>query len=116
LFRYAAFLCCISYLIRNHYVLMGIGIGFLPGAMDLLRSLSNDPSYMALSYFNLGSLLEITARRTYSLDPESGLVTFMLMDGRISPGFPAGTILASLLGAALYLAAGYGVFRRDDMN
>ncbi|MCR5251672.1 MAG: ABC transporter permease subunit [Lachnospiraceae bacterium] len=108
-FVLVAFLCKKSaVVIVSGYIIMTLGL--------FLENVSPDHPGFLLGFYNLQDLCDFSTWSIYNLDQEGGILTFTAYDSSISAGMIAGTVLVSLLVSAVYLMAGYGFFRRDDMN
>ena len=81
-----------------------------------LNSVIIRPGSFLSCFFNLQDLCDFSTWSVYQLDPEKGIVNYTAYDSAIGSGLIVGTILISLLISAVYLLAGYGFFRRDDLD
>ena len=115
MFRLAAFLALITFLVKNQYVMMASGFVIMMGC-SLLQTVITDSKNIFISIFNMALLLSFDSWSIYNLDPVNGLVTYNSYVSTVTPELVIGTITASLVMTAFYLFMGYALFRRDDLS
>ena len=101
-----------AFLLKNQYVIMGLGYGFLMAVVTMGLGTENTNDSFLLSITNLRRVTFIDYWLTYGLHSEGNLV----YDSALPVGDVLGTIIASLIFGAICLALGYIFFRRDDLN
>lgn len=102
-------LTCLTFILKNPYIAMGIGYVMLMLEVSPMLSVKN--SFM-LGISNLSLLGTVEIWTTYGL---SGNINY-IFDASLSAGDIAGTILISLGVSLLALFIGYIFFKNDDIN
>ncbi len=98
-----------SFLVKNHYIVMGLGYGYF--ALQL-SGLFSEVSSPVLSITNHNMLFGMGGWYTYGIEDAVNLT----YDLTLTAPEIAGTVTASLGVAAATLVLGYVFFRNDDMN
>ncbi len=102
----------LSYIVKNGYVVMALGVVLAMAGQAWVDMFPNGTAkYMAIS--NLAELLRFPAWETYTLVGEKSIVVY---DGVLGAGDILGTIVSSVVIGGLFLLLGYLFFNRDDMN
>ena len=113
--RLAAFFTLIAFLSKSRMLVTVLGyIAMCMGV--LLQAITGSHSSFLLSYFNLQDLMDYGTWSIYNLDPTGGIVMHTAYDSGISGSMISGTIIISVLVSAVYLIAGYGFFRKNDLD
>ena len=102
-------LSCLTFIIKNPYLTMGIGYVLLMLQVSPVFSIKNS---FLLGISNLSLLGMVDVWTTYGLDGELNYI----FEAYLGAGDIAGTILASLVAALLSLFIGYIFFKNDDIN
>ena len=113
--RLAAFFTLIAFLSKSRMLVTALGYIAMCFGMVLLNVIGSHSSFL-LSYFNLQDLMDFGTWSIYNLDPSGGIVMHTAYDSSISGSMISGTIIISLLVSAVYLIAGYGFFRKNDLD
>ena len=111
--RLAAFLVVITFLIKNHYIMMAIGFMIMMFGVALSDMLGMSNVY--ISIFNFKLLTSYESWNIYNTDPVRGIVEYSAYNSSVSPEMIIGTIVFSLAMTAFYLFMGYALFRRDEL-
>ncbi len=107
--RLSCELACLTFIIKNPYLTMGIGYVLLMLQVSPVFSIKNS---FLLGISNLSLLGMVDVWTTYGLDGELNYI----FEAYLGAGDIAGTILASLVAALLSLFIGYIFFKNDDIN
>ncbi len=107
--RLSCELACITFIVKNPYLTMGIGYVLLMLQVSPVFSIKNN---FLLGISNLSMLGTVDVWTTYGLDGELNYI----FEAYLGAGDIAGTILASLGAALLSLFIGYIFFKNDDIN
>ena len=114
--RMAAFLVCLTFIIRNPYIIMSLGYGlFMAYAVTSLMDMKLSRSIIS-SITNLRGLGDCSGWSIYNLDPMKGIVNYNTFDTGLSAGLVLGTILSSLVMMGIYFIIGYLVFTKCDLD
>ena len=113
--RLAAFLTMLSFVVRNQYfpIIMGFVFDIMHGILS--DSVSDNKNFLT-SFYNFNLIGDCETIRTYNLDPVKGIVNYYAYDTAIDWKMIVGTIVVSLLVAAIYLIIGYAFYRREEIK
>lgn len=100
---------CLTFIIKNPYLTMGIGYVLLMLQVSTVFPIKNS---FLLGISNLTMLGNVEIWTTYGLDGELNYI----FEAYLGAGDIAGTILASLGAGLLSLFLGYIFFKNDDIN
>ena len=113
--RLAAFFACLTFLVKNNYVMLAVGFGMMNVSTILTEMMHNNKNIF-ISIFNFKLLTSFDGWSIYNVDPEAGVVYYNSYISSLSPKLVIGTVIASLLMTVFYLFLGYALFRRDELN
>ena len=113
--RIAAFFAMLSFIIKKQAAIITIGFITEMACVIFNELLENKVGYM-FGVFNLTELMKVGKFELYNVVPGTGVVSYRLYEGNVDPGLIAGTIIVSFMMTAIYLAAGYAFFRKDDVD
>ena len=114
--RMTAFLVCLTFVIRNPYIIMSMGYCFfmayaVTASIDLKMSRSNISSIT-----NLRGLMDCSGWSIYNLDPVKGIVNYDTFDTGLSAGLVLETIGSSIVMMGIYFVIGYLFFKKSDLD
>ena len=114
--RMAAFLICLTFIIRNPYIIMALGyIMFMVYAVtSSLGALLSKSFFSSLT--NLRALMDCGGWSIYNLDPSKGIVPYDTFETQVGMGLVFGTIGSSIFMAGIYLLIGYLYFAKSDLD
>ena len=107
--RLSCELACLTFILKNPYITMGIGYVMLMLEISPMLSIKNS---FLLGISNLSLLGTVEVWTTYGLDGKMNYI----YDAYLGAGDIAGTILISLGVSLLALFIGYIFFKNDDIN
>ena len=113
--RFAAFMAVITFLVKNHFVMMASGF-FVMMSGTLLIDILHDTQNSYISLFNMNWLVSYKGWSIYNVDPVQGVVDYSSYNSAFTSSMVLQTIFVSLAVAAFYLFMGYALFRRDELN
>lgn len=116
LIRLAAFTACLAFIIKNEYVLIGIGAGYVFGSLIISSVFEDVSSSVLISFYNLNYLMSYDKWTIYNITQEMGIVKYTSAVGSIDGKMIIGTIAVSSAMTLIYLIIGYALFRRSEMN
>ena len=105
-------LICVAFLVREKWLVIGIGM-FIYIISSVLPSFVQDSASVILGITNIQLLSDYESWMTYNVVDGIEMVT--VYDSSISFGMAAGTIAASVAAGAFFLFLGYHFFEKDDM-
>ena len=113
--RLAAFLAVITFLVKNHFVIMASGFVIMMGG-TLLSDILSDTCNPYISIFNMKWLMSYDGWSIYNLDPGQGIAYYNSYNSGLTSELVVETIVISLIMTVLYLFMGYALFRRDELK
>ncbi len=113
--RISAFMVCASFVIKNYYVCLSLGLIINEVFMLLFDAVDNSTNY-SMGMYNVNKLLSLSEWHIYNLEPSKGVVNYYSYVTEITPDLVINTILFSVGAALVYLFVGYIFFRRDDLK
>lgn len=113
--RIAAFFSMLSFIFKKQGVVITLGFVSEWGCIVLNDMIKNRVGYM-FGIFNLTELTSVGNFSLYNVVPGEGVVWYTLYKGILDPKLALGTVIVSLVMAAIYLVAGYAFFSHDDLD
>ncbi|MCR4648282.1 MAG: hypothetical protein K5776_04305 [Lachnospiraceae bacterium] len=112
--RLTAFLVFVSFLVRNKYVMMAIGVILGIGSLLSFTIFSAVSSCVYISVYNLKYLSDYVTWQIYNIN-SGGVYKYYTGSSAITTELVLGTIGVSLLMVVIYWIAGYALFRKSEM-
>ncbi len=112
--RLTSFLVFLSFIVRNKYVMMAVGVLLGVGSLLSFTIFSTISSSVYLSIYNLKYLSDYITWQIYNVNSE-GVFKYYTGNSTITSELVIGTIGVSLLMIVIYGIAGYAVFRKSEM-
>ncbi len=113
--RVASFFAMLSFIIKKTGTVITIGMISM-GACGIMTGIVENFNPFAVSFFNMMKLTDICGYSVYNVVPGKGVVDYMAVEGSLSLEMIVYTIVISLVVAGVYLMAGYGFFKGDDLD
>ena len=113
--RYAAFFSMLAFVIKKRWVIIVLGYISIVFCIIVSDIVTNKTAFIT-SVFNIMKLTDIESFSLYNVVPNLGVVSYSACDSSIGFELAVGTVAVSLVMTLVYLTAGYGFFRRDDLE
>lgn len=103
---------CLTYLVKNSYLMMACGVYYFI-AGEMLWEMVGDGACAFLGITSLSRLFHFDVWTTYTLVNER---TMSFYDSALPAGDALALVLTSVVFGSLFLLIGYLYFRKDDLN